>query len=69
MERRSVMQNHPGIRIDKIPASGIGGLLFTIATVVMFLGIPEVREFMLVGVAGGIPMAALLYYWHNQTRW
>jgi hypothetical protein len=63
------MQNHPGIRIDRIPASGAGGLLFTIATVVVFMGVPEVREFMLIGLVGGVPTAGILYFWHHQTRW
>ena len=63
------MENHPGIRIDRIPAAGVGGLLFTIATIVMFLGVPQVREFMLIGLVGGLPTAAILYFWHNQTRW
>ena len=63
------MQNHPGIRIDRIPASGVGGLLFTVATIVIFLGVPEVREFMLIGLVGGVPTAGILYFWHNQTRW
>jgi hypothetical protein len=69
MEGKTVMQNHPGIRIDRIPAAGAGGLFFTVATVVVFLGVPEVREFMLIGLFGGIPMAGILYFWHNQTRW
>ena len=66
---RFVTRYHQGIRIDNIPAKGFAGLLFTIATVVIFMGIPAVREFLLIGLIGGIPLSALLYFWHNQTRW
>ncbi len=64
------MQPHPGIRIDRIPASGgVEGLLFSAATWLVFLAVPEVRDFLLIALAGGIPTAALLYYWRHQTRW
>lgn len=64
------MEIHPGIRIDRIPTNGgIEGLMFTVATAVVFLAVPEVRDFLLIGLLGGIPTAALLYFWHNQTRW
>lgn len=70
MERKTIMQNHPGIRIDRIPAEGPEGLLFAVAAVLIFLvGVPEVREFLLISLIGGIPTAGLLYLWHNQTRW
>jgi hypothetical protein len=69
MEQKRVFNYHPGIRIDRIPASGVGGLLFTVATIVAFLAVPEIREFMLIGLLGGIPAAGLIYFWHNQTRW
>ena len=66
---RFVTRYHEGIRIDSIPAQGFAGLLFTIATLVVFLGIPVIREFLLIVLIAAVPLSALLYYWHNQTRW
>jgi hypothetical protein len=63
------IQSHRGIRIDRIPVSGFAGLLFTLAALLIFLSLPAVRDFMLIGLAGGIPTAAALYYLHHQTRW
>ncbi len=64
------MEFHRGIRIDSIPVEGFPGLLFVLATVFMFLGaIPATREFLLISGGAGIIGAAVLYYWHNQTRW
>jgi hypothetical protein len=64
------MRFHDGIRIDKIPARGAGGFIFALSTVAIFaLGIPEVRQLLLVTLPGGVIFAALLNYWHNQTRW
>jgi len=61
---------HRGIRIDSIPVEGFPGFLFVVATALMFLGaIPATREFLLITGSAGIVGAALLYYWHNQTRW
>jgi hypothetical protein len=60
---------HQGIRIDKIPAAGFAGLLFTIAAAATFLSLPEVRGFLLVVVVAAVPTAILLHYWHTQTRW
>jgi hypothetical protein len=67
---RTILNPHPGIRIDRIPANGgVEGLMFTIATFVVFMAVPQVRDFLLIGLAGGIPTAALIYFWRNQTRW
>lgn len=66
---RFITRYHQGIRIDSIPANGFAGLLFTIATLVIFLGIPVVREFLLIALIGAIPLSAIIYFWHNQTRW
>jgi len=64
------MQYHRGIRIDSIPVSGIAGLLFVCATMVLFLGsIPAVREFLLITGPVGVAWSGVLYYWHHQTRW
>lgn len=69
MEIKHIQHYHQGIRIDKIPASGFAGLLFTVATIVVFMGIPEIRVFSLFSLAGGALTAAGLHYWHTQTRW
>ena len=69
MRINNVFTAHPGIRIDRIPASGFAGLLFTLASLLVFLAVPVVREFLLIGIVGGLPTAAVLYFWHNQTRW
>lgn len=66
---KNTMQKHQGIRIDKIPVDGTAGGLFVAATFAVFLGLPVVREFLLIALAGAIPTAGILYYWHNQTRW
>ena len=66
---RFVTHYHQGIRIDSIPAEGFAGLLFTIATIVIFLGVPAVREFMLIALIAAVPVSVLIYLWHNQTRW
>jgi len=64
------MRYHPGIRIDRIPVKGTPGMLFVIATVLMFGGgIPAVREFLLITGTVGVLGASVLYWWHNQTRW
>lgn len=67
--QRFVTHYHQGIRIDSIPAKGFAGLLFTIATLVIFLSVPVVREFLLIALVGAVPLSGLLYFWHNQTRW
>lgn len=53
---------HPGIRIDKIPVSGPMGLVFTIASMVIFLALPVVRWFFLLSLLPGLAVAAILYW-------
>ena len=61
---------HQGIRIDQIPVSGVGGLIFAIGIVLLALiGLPEARALGAVGLGGGVIFAGVLYFWHNQTRW
>lgn len=69
MEKRQSTGNHPGIRIDHIPVEGPAGLLFTAASLLVFLAVPEVRGFLGLTLLGGIPLAGLIYFWRNQTRW
>ncbi len=63
-------KRHRGILIDQIPAEGAGGLIFALGTVLIFsIGVPEIRQFLPVGLVGGLLVAAGRYYWHNQTNW
>ena len=42
----------------------------SLGTVLIFgIGIPEIRQFLPVAVLGGLLVAALRYYWLNQTNW
>jgi len=63
------MKWHPGIRIDKIPVTAtIGGLIFAVGIVVLaIIGVPAIRELLLIGIPGGILFAAILYWWRNRT--
>lgn len=55
------MEWHPGPRIDKIRVIGVGGLIFTVGTLVIFLiGIPIAPWFLLFAVAAGLGMAIVL---------
>ena len=57
---------HPGIRIDRIQVSGIVGLVFVFATIVIFGVIPAVR--VLAAIAGclGIVGAGFLHSWRKR---
>ncbi len=56
------MKIHPGIRIDKIPVKGAGGLIFTLGIVVIFLiAVPAARWFLLISVSLGILVGLVLY--------
>ncbi len=63
------MQYHRGILIDRIPVSGLPGLLFVAATLVAILGTPVALQFFTVTGTAGVCGAGVLYWWHNQTRW
>ena len=52
--------SHPGIRIDKIPVSGTMGLVFTIASMVIFLALPLIRWFAILAIFPGLAVAAIL---------
>lgn len=60
MKTHSVIQPHPGIRIDQIPAAGFPGLLFVAGTVLLCLTIPAVRVFFLGSLTLGLIGAAIL---------
>jgi hypothetical protein len=67
-EKDARMKWHPGIRIDKIPVkANVGGLIFVIGIVVLgIVGVPAIRELLIVGLLGGVLFAAVLYWWHNR---
>jgi len=53
---------HPGIRINRIPAEGGGGLIFAIGTVVVFLiGFPALRPVAAAALLGGLVLAPILH--------
>ncbi len=53
---------HAGIRIDRIPAEGGGGLIFMVGMVVLFLiGVPAMRPVVALAALGGILLAPLLH--------
>jgi hypothetical protein len=51
---------HPGFRIDKIPVSGAAGLLFALASMGIFLWLPEIRWFLALAVPAGVVVAIIL---------
>ena len=63
------MKWHPGIRIDKIPVTAtVGGLIFVIGIIVLgIVGVPAIRGFVLIGIPGGVLIAAFLYWWRNRS--
>jgi hypothetical protein len=58
---------HRGISISHIPVEGAAGLLFVFATCFIFgVGIPAVREMLVVSLPLGILGSGILLYWHNR---
>jgi hypothetical protein len=56
------MQVHPGIRINRIPADGMGGLIFAVAMAALpLLAIPALRPIALLGLIGGAVLAPILH--------
>ena len=56
------MQPHPGIRIDRIPAQGGGGLIFALGMVaIVLIALPAVRPLAAVAVLGGALLAPVLH--------
>ncbi len=53
---------HAGIRIDRIPAEGGGGLIFALGTVIVFLtAFPALVPVAGAAVLGGIVLAPVLH--------
>jgi hypothetical protein len=56
------MQPHPGIRIDKIPAEGGGGLIFAAGmALLVLLALPGVRPLAGLALLGGLLLAPVLH--------
>ncbi len=61
-----VMEHHPGIRIDSIPAEGGGGLIFALGmVVVLLLAIPALLPVVGLCAVGGILLAPVLHRLHS----
>jgi hypothetical protein len=57
-----MMYPHAGIRIDRIPAEGIGGLIFAVGTAAIFLlGFPALLPVAGAAVLGGVALAPILH--------
>ena len=53
---------HPGIRIDQIPAEGVGGLIFALGSSAIFLlAFPALRPIAVAAAAGGVLLAPVLH--------
>jgi hypothetical protein len=66
---RNGAEYHKGISLHKIPVEGAVGLLFVFATLYIFgIGIPAVRQMLLITVPLGIFGAGALYFWRTHHR-
>ncbi len=55
-------QPHPGIRIDRIPAEGAGGLIFALGISLLFLiAIPAFRPVVALSILAGAALAPILH--------
>ncbi len=53
---------HQGIRIDRIPAEGLGGLIFAIGSSAIFLlAFPALRPIAVAAAVGGLLLAPVLH--------
>jgi hypothetical protein len=53
---------HAGIRIDRIPAEGAGGLIFALGSAIIFLmAFPALRPVAAAAVVGGLLLAPVLH--------
>jgi hypothetical protein len=60
------MSPHRGILISRIPAEGLGGLIFAVGTAAVFvLAVPAFRPLVAACVVGGILLAPVLRRLHS----
>jgi len=63
------MEKRPGINIAKIPAKGVAGLIFTLATLaIFFVGVPACRWLLRCGIPVGLITGSVLYLRHRRNR-
>ena len=63
------MQPHPGIQIHRIPAEGVGGLIFAVGmAAIVLVAVPSLRPLALVAVLGGVLLAPALYQFRRWYR-
>ncbi len=61
------MQSHRGILVQRIPAEGLGGLIFALGMVALtLLAAPELRPLAAVCALGGVLSAPLIYRLHHH---
>ena len=59
---------HRGITYHRMPVAGVGGLLLTIAVVLIVVWrLPDVREFLILSVPAGV-LAFALIHWIHKAR-
>jgi hypothetical protein len=60
------MSPHRGILISRIPAEGLGGLIFALGTAAVFvLAVPAFRPLVAACVVGGVLLAPVLRRLHS----
>jgi hypothetical protein len=63
------MKIHPGIRIDKIPVEGAGGLLWgAVIMIRTLIYVPDARWFFLASIPGGVVVAIALHGWRTHSQ-
>ena len=63
------MRRHPGINMAHIPASGIAGLIFAVATLsIFFVGLPACRWLLLFSAPAGLILGGVIYFRHRRNR-
>ena len=59
---------HRGITYHRMPVAGVGGLLLTVAIVLIVVWrLPDVREFLILSIPAGV-LAFALIHWIHQRR-
>ena len=63
-------RDHPGINFSRLEVGGdLGGLIFVVGTIFTVVGgLPEARPFFAAALAGGILVAAVMFWWHAHAR-
>jgi len=61
------MEKHPRISIDKIPIKGWVGLFLAVGVLtISIIATSITRWFILISIAGGLILAAILYLWRKR---